>query len=101
MGFSDEEVPGLCDALIQLRASGKWTQSEWAKRLGVSQANVAKYEAGGLDFPLRLIPKVARALGQPQDVVFVFLMKDRFDRIRSCDPELAEELSRFVDDLGL
>jgi len=99
MGISDEEVSGLCESLVRLRRAVGLTQSEWAKRLGVTQASVTKYENGGLDFPLRLLPKLSKAVGEPQDVVFLYLMRDRFDRIRSFDPALAEEFERLVERL--
>jgi ribosome-binding protein aMBF1 (putative translation factor) len=48
--------------IIKLRKSKKISQALLAKRIGTSQSNVARFEAGRQNFSLSFLGKVAEAL---------------------------------------
>jgi DNA-binding XRE family transcriptional regulator len=54
----------LLDALVQARKDAGLTQTEVARRLGVRQPTVSKFEAEGSDPQLSTIQRYARALGK-------------------------------------
>lgn len=48
--------------ILQLRKERKMSQETLAKRIGTTQSNVARMEAGNQNFTLSLLNKVANAL---------------------------------------
>lgn len=57
--------------IIQLRKQQKLSQSQFAKRIGTSQSNVARLEAGRENFTTELLSRIAAALGRELDIRFV------------------------------
>jgi transcriptional regulator with XRE-family HTH domain len=55
------------------RSFSNITQSKLAESMGVSQTNVAAWEAGTRDIPCRHIPKLCKALGTTPDFLFGFV----------------------------
>ncbi len=59
----------LANALIRTRLSKKMTQTEVAKRAGVSRADVARLESGTTNPTLGTVNRVAKALGKEYKLV--------------------------------
>lgn len=57
--------------ILQLRKKKKISQNELAKRIGTTQSNVARMEAGKQNFSTDMLMKVATALGKKLEVNFV------------------------------
>lgn len=57
--------------ILQLRKKRKISQNELAKRIGTTQSNVARMEAGKQNFSTDMLVKVAAALGKKLEVNFV------------------------------
>jgi len=49
--------------ILQLRKRRKMSQSTLAKKIGSTQSNVARLERGNQNISIKLLDKVARALG--------------------------------------
>ncbi|MSU74971.1 MAG: XRE family transcriptional regulator [Candidatus Magasanikbacteria bacterium] len=54
--------------ILRLRKQKKLSQSALAKRLGTTQSNVARMEAGNQNFSLAMLVKVAGAFGKRLEV---------------------------------
>lgn len=52
----------LAYKILQLRKAKKMSQSDLAKKIGTTQSNVARIEAGRQNFTINLLHKVAAAL---------------------------------------
>jgi len=50
--------------LLQLRKQQKLSQAQLAKKIGTTQSNVARMEAGRQNFTIDILQKVASALGK-------------------------------------
>ena len=46
--------------IVELRKNKKWTQTEVAKKLGMSQTGYSKYETGENDIPTTILIKLAQ-----------------------------------------
>lgn len=53
----------LAHQILKLRQARKMSQAELAGKIGTTQSNVARIEAGNQNFTIRLLDKVAAALG--------------------------------------
>ena len=54
--------------ILQLRKQKKMSQLALAKKIGTTQSNVARIEGGNQNFTIRLLDKVAAALGANLEV---------------------------------
>lgn len=59
----------LYDALIKARIQNKLTQKELAKKLGIAQSALARFESGRTNPTLSFIQKIASGLGLKLKVV--------------------------------
>jgi ribosome-binding protein aMBF1 (putative translation factor) len=50
-------------AILKLRKARKMSQSELAKKIGTTQSNIARLEAGRENFTVAFLNKIASALG--------------------------------------
>ena len=57
--------------ILQLRKKKKVSQSQLAKKIGTTQSNVARMEAGKQNFSTDMLVKVASALGKTLEIKFV------------------------------
>jgi len=57
--------------ILQLRKKKKLSQVQLAKKIGTTQSNVARMEAGKQNFSTDMLVKVAQALGRELEVKFV------------------------------
>lgn len=57
--------------ILQLRKKKKLSQGQLAKKIGTTQSNVARMEAGKQNFSTDMLVKVAAALGKKLEVRFV------------------------------
>ncbi len=57
--------------ILQLRKKKKISQSQLAKKIGTTQSNVARMEAGKQNFSTNTLVRVAAALGKELEVRFV------------------------------
>ena len=57
--------------ILQLRKKAKMSQKELAKKIGTTQSNVARIEAGNQNFTTKILVKIAKALGKDLRVEFV------------------------------
>ncbi|MFZ4649035.1 MAG: helix-turn-helix domain-containing protein [Patescibacteria group bacterium] len=49
--------------ILQLRRAKKISQADLAQKIGSTQSNIARLEGGNQNFTIKLLEKVARALG--------------------------------------
>ncbi len=61
----------LAYQILQLRKKKKISQSQLAKKIGTTQSNVARMEAGKQNFSTNTLIRVAAALGKDLEVKFV------------------------------
>ncbi len=61
----------LAYQILQLRKKQKVSQSQLAKKIGTTQSNVARMEAGKQNFSTNTLVKVAAALGKELEIKFV------------------------------
>ena len=59
--------PGVGDRIARLRRERGVTQIDLAKKLGVPQSTVSRYERGRLRLPSESLGKIAQMLGVPVD----------------------------------
>lgn len=57
--------------VLQLRKKAKISQSELAKKIGTTQSNIARLEAGNQNFTTSTLEKIARALNKNLRIEFV------------------------------
>lgn len=57
--------------ILQLRKQKKMSQVELAKRIGITQSNLARIEAGRQNFTTNTLQKIAKALGRDLKIKFV------------------------------
>lgn len=57
-------------SMLQLRKQKKLSQSALAKKIGTTQSNVARMEAGNQNFSLAMLGKLADAFGKQLEVSF-------------------------------
>ena len=57
--------------ILQLRKKAKISQAELAKKIGTTQSNVARLEAGNQNFTTSTLEKIARALNKNLKIEFV------------------------------
>ncbi|KKQ40175.1 MAG: Transcriptional regulator, XRE family [Candidatus Magasanikbacteria bacterium GW2011_GWA2_37_8] len=57
--------------ILQLRKKKKVSQSQLAKKIGTTQSNVARMEAGKQNFSTDMLVRIASALGKELEVKFV------------------------------
>ena len=62
---NDVDLSGLGQRIRKLR--GGITQEDFARSLGISQAQLSKYELGQSALPLGILVKIARRCGQTTD----------------------------------
>lgn len=53
----------LGERVRELRKEREWSQKELAKRTGMSQPSIARFEAGGTTPTLSVLDRIARAFG--------------------------------------
>lgn len=58
-------------SLEAVRVNAKFTQKEWAERLGVSNATVINWEKGNTEPNLSHLRKMSELSGIPMDFIFV------------------------------
>ena len=56
--------------MLKLRKQKKLSQAAVAKKLGTTQSNVARMEAGNQNFSLAMLEKIARVFGKKLEVRF-------------------------------
>lgn len=56
--------------LLQMRKRARLSQAQLAKRLGTTQSNVARMEAGNQNFTLGMLARIADAFGKDLKVSF-------------------------------
>lgn len=61
----------LAYQILQLRKKQKISQSQLAKKIGTTQSNVARMEAGKQNFSTNMLVRVAAALGKELEIKFV------------------------------
>ena len=57
--------------ILQLRKKAKVSQTELAKKIGTTQSNVARLEAGNQNFTTSTLEKIAKALNKNLKIEFV------------------------------
>lgn len=56
--------------MLQLRKQKKLSQAAVAKKLGTTQSNVARMEAGNQNFSLAMLEKIARVFDKKLEIAF-------------------------------
>jgi DNA-binding XRE family transcriptional regulator len=56
--------------LLQMRKRARMSQGQLAKRIGTTQSNVARMEAGNQNFTVSMLTRIAAAFGKDLDVSF-------------------------------
>ena len=56
--------------LLQLRKKSKMSQGQLAKKIGTTQSNVARMEAGNQNFTISMLTRIAGIFGKDLDVKF-------------------------------
>lgn len=57
--------------ILQLRKKRKFSQAQLAKKIGTTQSNIARLEAGRQNFSTQMLQRLAAALGKELEVRFV------------------------------
>ncbi len=57
-------------ALLQMRKRAKMSQARLAKKIGTTQSNVARMEAGNQNFTIAMLTRIAEAFGKDLDISF-------------------------------
>lgn len=57
-------------SLLQMRKRKKMSQSQVAKKVGTTQSNIARMEAGNQNFSVNTLDKLARVFGKQLEVNF-------------------------------
>lgn len=60
----------LSYSLLQLRKKKKMSQAQLAKKIGSTQSNIARMEAGKQNFSIATLGKIAEALHKRLDIQF-------------------------------
>lgn len=90
----------LGDRIAELRKSKGWSQSELAKKVGVSYTQMSRYEIKGVQPPANVINKLADALGTSIDFL---ISGDKDEKVKASlkDAELLQQfkaVEQFNDD---
>lgn len=56
--------------LLQMRKRKKMSQSQVAKKVGTTQSNIARMEAGNQNFSVKMLGKLAHVFGKELEVSF-------------------------------
>ena len=56
--------------LLQMRKRAKMSQGQLAKKIGTTQSNVARMEAGNQNFTISMLTRIAGIFGKDLDVKF-------------------------------
>ncbi len=78
--------------LKDLRLERFWTQEELAERIGARGATVANWESGRAEPRLRMIPRLAEALGITTAEVIAAVKETQREKARREQEERAEQL---------
>ena len=57
-------------ALLQMRKKSKMSQGQLAKKIGTTQSNVARMEAGNQNFTIAMLTRIAGVFGKDLDISF-------------------------------
>ena len=57
-------------ALLQMRKRARMSQGQLAKKIGTTQSNVARMEAGNQNFTIGMLTRIAEAFGKDLDISF-------------------------------
>lgn len=57
-------------SLLQMRKRKKMSQAQVAKKVGTTQSNIARMEAGHQNFSVNTLSKLARVFGKQLEVTF-------------------------------
>src|SRR3989344_2170810 len=57
-------------ALLQMRKRARMSQGQLAKKIGTTQSNVARMEAGNQNFTVSMLTRIADAFGKDLNVKF-------------------------------
>lgn len=60
----------LAYSMLQIRRQKKMSQAALAKKIGTTQSNIARMEAGNQNFSLNMLVKIAEALNKRLDIRF-------------------------------
>ena len=90
----------LGDRIAELRKAKGWSQSELAKKIGVSYTQMSRYEIKGVQPPANTINKLADALGTSIDFL---ISGDKDEKVKASlkDAELLQQfkaVEQFSDD---
>jgi transcriptional regulator with XRE-family HTH domain len=90
----------LGDRITELRKAKAWSQSELAKKIGVSYTQMSRYEIKGVQPPANIINKLADALGTSIDFL---ISGDKDEKVKASleDAELLQQfkaVEQFSDD---
>jgi transcriptional regulator with XRE-family HTH domain len=103
------ETEGFGERLAKLRKAAGYTQTEFAKDVGVTQRMVAYYEAPTAQPPAHLMPQMAQALGVSTDVLLGLaeprrpkkIATNRLERrlmeIEKLDPKAKRQITQLLD----
>lgn len=70
--YDDMEVEyRVIGDLIKLRNAEKINQKQLAKRMGTTQSALSRFEAGGTNFSIEFLKRMAKALDKKLDIRFV------------------------------
>jgi len=56
--------------LLQMRKKSKMSQGQLAKKIGTTQSNVARMEAGNQNFTIAMLTRIAGVFGKDLDISF-------------------------------
>lgn len=56
--------------LLQMRKRAKMSQGQLAKKIGTTQSNVARMEAGNQNFTIGMLTRIAEAFGKDLNISF-------------------------------
>ncbi|MEK7164440.1 MAG: helix-turn-helix transcriptional regulator [Patescibacteria group bacterium] len=57
-------------ALLQMRKKSKMSQGQLAKKIGTTQSNVARMEAGNQNFTIAMLTRIAGVFGKDLNISF-------------------------------
>ncbi len=57
-------------ALLQMRKKSKMSQGQLAKKIGTTQSNVARMEAGNQNFTIAMLTRIAGVFGKNLEISF-------------------------------
>jgi len=56
--------------LLQMRKKSKMSQGQLAKKIGTTQSNVARMEAGNQNFTIAMLTRIAAVFGKDLEISF-------------------------------